>query len=140
MSGGLNELDPDPACPLDGILAELAELAGRAAALGLAHARGGTVAYIPTPDHVRDDHWLAAACGLDAARRIAADYAGTTIKVPLGPFSGNRARVRAAIRAGIAAGRSDRDIARSAGVDESTVRRHRARGRAETDPRQGSLF
>jgi hypothetical protein len=107
-----------------GILADIAEVAGPYAALRVAEAKGGRPAYFPRPGRLTDDHWLVVACGWDAARAIARRCGGTREDVPLGPLAGNRAAVRRAIREGIAAGASRREVAARAGVALRTVQRH----------------
>lgn len=107
-------------------LAAIADLVGPAAAYRLAEARGGTTVYIPRPETLTPDHWLVTAVGMAAARKIAWMARGENLEIPLGPLAGNRARVWRAIREGIAAGKSENEIARLAGVAGRTVRRHRA--------------
>lgn len=111
--------------PLPGVLAEIAELAGESAAMAVARARGGTRAYIPSVDGLKDGHWLPQAVGMEAARRIAERIGGGEVDIPLGPYAGNRAAVRQAIRDGVQAGHSEAAIARLAGVADRTVRRHK---------------
>ncbi len=117
-------------CPFDadglhwpGILAEIAEVAGPMAAYRVAQAKGGVPAYFPEPEHLTDTHWLVAACGWEAARRIARRLARCRELVPLGPLSGNRAAIAKAIREGLAAGASRRETARHVGVALRTVQR-----------------
>lgn len=112
--------------PLPGVLAEIAAVAGEAAALKVAMAKGGTRAYFPSRPAA--GHWLVEAVGIDAAAAICAhlvsDRGGLEIPVPLGP-TGTRARTWRAIRQAIDAGATAAEAARIAGVDERTVRRHR---------------
>ena len=108
-----------------GILADIADVAGPLAALRVAEARGGRLTYFPSAQALRDDHWLVIACGWDAARAIARRVGGDREDVPLGPFAGNRAAVRRAIREGLAAGLSGQEIARRVGVTARTVRNHK---------------
>ncbi len=107
-------------------LAAIADLAGPVAAYRLAEARGGTTVYIPRPETLTPEHWLVATVGRAAAEKIAWMAQGENLTIPLGPLAGNRSRVWRAIREGIAAGRSENEIARLAGVAGRTVRRHRA--------------
>lgn len=123
---------------LPSVLAEIAEVAGVAAALQVAAARGGRVAYIPAPDHLVPDHWLVLAVGAAAAAAIAQRLGGGSLLIPLGPLGGNRGRVWATIRTALGEGCSAPEAARRAGVHERTVRRHRNRG--DDDDSQGKLF
>ncbi len=108
-----------------GILADIADAAGPLAAHRVAQAKGGVPAYFPRPESLTDDHWLVAACGWEAARRIAQRCGGCKFDVPLGPLAGNRAAVARAIREGLAQGLTGLRVARMVGVDCRTVRRHR---------------
>lgn len=129
------------AASLPGVLAEIAEIAGEAAALAVAGAKGGRRAYIPAAGNLTRDHWLVEAVGLDAARKIAMRLGGGEVPIPLGP-AGSRARIWHIIREGIEAGLTAPEIAARVGVDEKTVRRHRNghSGVRRTDPRQRDLF
>ncbi len=111
---------------LPGVLAEIASIAGESAAVAVARARGGTRAYIPGEDGLRDGHWLVAAVGMEAARAIARRLGGGDVDVPLGPYAGSRARIHQAIREGLRSGQSEAAIARMAGVADRTVRRHKS--------------
>ena len=111
--------------PLPGVLAEIAGVAGREAALALALARGGDTLYVPRPDSIEGRHPLAGAVGLDAARRIAGRYSGETLSVP-------RAR-RALVRHLAARGLGAREIAARLGISVSAARRYRRR------PVQGTM-
>jgi hypothetical protein len=128
---------------LPGILGEIAEIAGEAAAMRVAQEKGGTRAYIPAPDNLPPTHWLVQAAGAEGARAIAARFGGGPVPVPLGP-TGSRGRTWTTIRRALDEGASAAEAARLAGVDEKTVRRHRTRktaglGRVR-DSRQGDLF
>ncbi|SBW13047.1 conserved hypothetical protein [uncultured Alphaproteobacteria bacterium] len=122
---------------LPGVLGDIAEVAGVSAALQVAAARGGRVAYIPTPDHLPPEHWLVVAVGAEAAAAIARRLGGGALLIPLGPLGGTRGRVWATIRAAIDEGCSAPEAAARAGVHERTVRRHRNR---RDDEDQGKLF
>ena len=129
--------------PLPGVLGEIADVAGLAAALAVAREMGGRRAYFPaTP---KADHWLVRAVGAEAAAVICAHLvaggAGLEIPVPLGP-TGTRARAWATIRRALDDGATAGTAARLAGVDERTVRRHRNGHSASRrrDPDQHDLF
>ena len=109
MSG--NEL------PLPEKLAEIAEVAGREAALDLALHMRGTRLHVPSPANLGADHPLARAVGLIAARLIADRFKGESIYVP----KANRALVRHLHARGVAAG----DIAARLGITKSAVWRYR---------------
>jgi DNA-binding NarL/FixJ family response regulator len=124
------------------VLAEVAEVAGVTAALQLAHAKGGSQAYIPKPENLTPDHWLVEAVGDIAARAIAERMGGGHCGIPLGPLNGMRSKVWRAIQEGIKEGKSAHEIARLIGVHHRTVRRHRNghSGIGSDDPSQGKLF
>lgn len=129
---------------LPGTLARIAALASEAAALRVAQEKGGTRAYIPTPDHLTADHWLVRCAGWDGARAIAEEYGGGQLPIPLGP-TGTRGQVWAAMHRAMAEGKSAAEAARLAGVDERTARRHRSGktkglARPHGDDRQRELF
>jgi hypothetical protein len=109
-------------------LAHLVRLIGADAMLRLIEARGGTRLYVPqVPD---DASPIAADIGLEAARALAREYGGETIKVPTCKVW--RARVYHA------RGLSYAKIARRLGCTESTVWRLLAP--AATRATQLSLF
>lgn len=127
---------------LTGILGQIAEVAGEAAALRLAAAKGGTQIYVPPAPG--PDHWLTQMVGQDAASAIAdlftAGFAGARVDLPIGPtgsYARARAEAAARIDALIRTNMSESDIARATGYTIRTIRRHRARIR---DDRQFSLF
>lgn len=111
---------------LPGVLAEIAAVAGEAAAVAVARAKGGTRAYLPGPDRLLPGHWLVATVGMEAAQAIAARLGGGDVEIPLGPYAGNRARVHAAIREAARRGESEAAIARLVGVTDRTVRNLKA--------------
>lgn len=125
--------------PLPGILGEIAEVAGRDAALAIALVRGGRIIYIPTPSRLAPDHWIVQICGADAARAIAERLGGGEILLPLGP-TGSRADTVALIKTGIARGLSNAAVAALARVTIRTVKRHRATARAAENDNQLMLF
>ncbi len=124
------------------VLAEIALVAGPRAALDLARARGGVKVYFPEPDSLTPEHWLVQACGLEAARKICEHFQGSKLDLPLGP-SGSRAETAEAIKRGIEAGMSQRQIARATGITSRTVRNHNSRRKGRgygSNPSQHSLF
>lgn len=124
---------------LPGVLAQVAQAAGVKAAWQLAKERGGGRAYIPTPEALHDRHWLVQACGLEAAQAIAGALGSGEVEVPLGPFTGNRAQVWAAIERGLNAGLSVEQAARQVGVTARTVRRHKSGGNGGAEAAQCRL-
>ena len=119
-----------------GILAVVAEVAGDAAAAALARERGGIRCYIPAT--AKDGHWLTELVGREAAEAICRAIGGGEIVVPMagdGLAMQTRRRMEEMIRNGMPAPR----IARTLGVSERTVWRHKARLR-QRDKRQPSLF
>ncbi len=127
---------------LSGVLGEFEEIAGFAAAVKIAAVKGGSVAYIPQPRNLKPEHWLCAAVGMDDAVKIAKQFGGNEIEIPLGPFGGNRGRVWRIIRQAIKDGHSAAKAARLAGVTIRTVRRHKSGETAgnKSVTEQGELF
>jgi hypothetical protein len=134
---------------LSGVLADIAAVAGRDAALRLAAAYGGT--RIKIPGRLRSGGWLVRCVGEEAARAIIEHYRvfdadgrtpATVMVLPIG-WSGSITRARrAATKAAVQtleAGGSVREAARRAGVAERTAWRI-ARRLKVRDPRQGDLF
>ena len=106
------------AAPLPGVLAEIAEVAGRDAALELALAHGGEDAFhIPRPDRLDPDHPLIALAGPARAQAIARRFGGETIAVPL-------AR-RALVRHLAGQGLGTAAIAARLRISKRTARRYR---------------
>lgn len=131
---------------LFGVLEEIRQVAGLAAALQLAAAKGGGPVYFCAVDFLTEDHWLVQTVGWEAARKLAKHFGGrsnTQVKIPQGP-AGSRAKTWQSIQNGFAQGLSMIEIARRIGVDEKTVRRHRRGQNGPRRPRgdhgQGSLF
>jgi hypothetical protein len=114
------------------ILNEIADLVGQGAALRIAEARGGTKIYIPK-ETVEEDHWLAVAIGFDLAVILAENMGGMEYEIPLGPLSGSRSKLHAAIRRSLRNGSSVSMTARLAGIHQRTVRRHKSRLTNESD-------
>ena len=127
---------------LTGVLGEFEEIAGFAAAVKIAAVKGGSVAYIPQPRNLKPEHWPCAAIGMDDAVKIAKQFGGNEIEIPLGPFGGNRGRVWRIIRQALKDGHSAAKAARLAGVTIRTVRRHKSGETAgnKSVTEQGELF
>lgn len=131
---------------LPGVLGEIAEVAGEAAAVKFAAQAGGTRVYIPA--RVDDEHWLVACVGRQAADTICAHFAadgrGQRVDVPIG-LGGAYPQLRRAIAKRVhqmdQENESSRAIAIRVGISQRTVHRHRRshRGRRKGD-KQGSLF
>ena len=126
---------------LPGILATIAEVAGRAAALQVAAAKGGSEkVYVPRPSRLRPDHWLVQTVGITNACKIAEVIGGGRVDVPLGPFARKTNLVNRAIDKAIAEGKSSYVAAHLAGVHQRTARRHRNRVEATKPSRQFDLL
>lgn len=119
---------------LSGVLAEIAEAAGPAAALQLARDLGGSSIYVARAP--KAGSLLVDAVGLEAARAIARIYGGENIQVPLGPMAGGPLR-RAEIRRRLNQGVSAQRIARDLGVLRQTVQKIK---KVMMDERQPDLF
>lgn len=126
---------------LPGVLGDIADCAGLAAALAVAQARGGTQVYIPPEPG--EDHWLVEVIGLEAARtvaeRLTCGVGGLRVDLPLGP-AGCAARVRAEVDRLLGLGRSERDIALATRYSIRGIRRRRAQLGLAGDDRQLPLF
>lgn len=120
---------PDAAVTtLPGVLSEIAEIAGGAAALQVAAAKGGLEkVHIPLPANLHAAHWLVDAVGMSHAQAIARRLGGGKVDIPLGPFAGQRSRTHDAIRRALESGSSPAEVAQLAGVHQRTARRHRNR-------------
>lgn len=126
---------------LPGVLATIAEVAGRGAALQVAAAKGGSEkVYVPNPARLRDDHWLVTAVGLEVACKIAAAIGGGRVDIPLGPFARKTNLVNRAIDQAIAQGKSSAVAAHLAGVHQRTARRHKNRIETTKPSRQLDLI
>lgn len=122
--------DSDDFSYLPPTLAEIAQVAGLAAALKLMHAQGGV--RVGIPKRAPDGHWLVELIGREAADRLGAHFAGGRVLIPMS----DRSRVRKAA-ALLAEGKSLDYVARHARLHVRHVSRIKARVRTE---RQGSLF
>ena len=106
--------------PLPGVLAEIADVAGREAALAVALEHGGLEIHIPSPTYMRSP--AGAECGLvrllgrDAAECVAARLGGTTLYIP---------QARHALASHLAAqGLEPREIAARLRISQRTLRRY----------------
>jgi len=130
---------------LPGILQEIADLVGNAAALQIAAAHGGTRVYFPASKTIGKG-WLVECVGQDAADKLcdhfAVDGRGQRIDIPL--FGGSYRQLTRAIAERVhklhTAKTSSTDIARQLGITQRTVHRHRARYRGKVDDKQGKLL
>jgi hypothetical protein len=127
---------------LPGVLSEIAIVAGEPAAMAISARVGGTRIYIPSK--ADDDHWLVETVGRDAADKIVQRLGGDRYDVPTLGAGAHRA-FRRAIAKRVheldKSNKSSREIARTVGLTQRAVHRHRAahRGGRKDDP-QGSLF
>jgi hypothetical protein len=119
------------------ILAEIEEVAGRTAALQLVRARGGERVMIPKV--AREDHWLANAVGIEAARAIVQRLGGETITLPADPTRGLKGAQRAAAEA-VARGLSSNEAARVSGLTRRAIEKRRQRLRQADALGQGDLW
>jgi len=71
-------------CQLPKVVLELAEHIGNGQALKLLLDLGNREVYIPTPEHLTEDHPLTVCLGAEDARKIASIYGGGTIRIPRG--------------------------------------------------------
>ena len=99
---------------LPGVLAEIAEIAGRDAALDVALAFGGSTMHVPAPGRVCH-HGLARVLGDERARLVAERFQGEQVYVP----KANGASARRLRSQGL----STREIASRLGVSRRTVQR-----------------
>lgn len=116
---------------LSGVLADIEEACGSAAALQMAAAFGGREIYIPRPEAIGESHPIAQAVGLACGRKIAAHLAHGVVLIPLGPHS-SLGRRRDSYRRLRLEGRSLAFIARALGVHIRTIKRYGA-GEAPSD-------
>jgi len=128
---------------LPGVLAEIAAVAGEAAAFAISARVGGTRVYIPAK--ADEDHWLTEAVGPQAAAKICATLGGDRHVIPLaagGAYPSMRREIARHVHKLDQAGKSSAEIARAVGLTQRAVHRHRAahRGGAKKNDRQGSLF
>ena len=118
--------------PLPPVLAEIAGVIGRKAALKIAETCGGTRVYIPAK--AQDDHWLIEAVGRSLAdklcRHLSVRGGGILLDIPLGPLGKHHQAQRqrdTKIGRMTDDGKSSRAIAIQLGISQRTV--HEARRR-----------
>jgi DNA-binding transcriptional regulator LsrR (DeoR family) len=118
------------------LLEEIASVIGRESALKLAALRGGQQISIPTS--FRDDHWIVAAIGREAAQVLSQHFTSgrsrIAFELPRGPGSGlNAAALQRAqiVRDGLAQGLTSNKIAALAGISRRSVHRQIAKLRHE---------
>ena len=102
---------------LPGVLAEIAEIAGRDAALKLALAEGGKSIHVPQPGHLQPAHPLCRATGPGAAKKIARQFAGESLYIPMA----RRALAKHLCGQGVPVA----EVAGKLGISKSAVRRYR---------------
>ena len=102
---------------LPGVLAEIAEIAGRDAALKLALAQGGNSIHVPQPEHIQLGHPLCEAMGLTPARKVARQFAGESLYIPMA----RRALAKHLCGQGVPVA----EVAGKLGISKSAVRRYR---------------
>lgn len=130
---------------LPGLLGEIAEVAGLAAALAIADAKGGT--QVDIPRRARSDHWLVRLVGQETADRICdhftiTDADGRTrgargVMIPRGPM-GLMAKAKRRLADELRAGTSVREAALRSGLSERTA--WTVKKALGSDPNQISIF
>ncbi|MEX2126948.1 MAG: hypothetical protein WD871_01725 [Xanthobacteraceae bacterium] len=128
------------------LLAEIAGVARDAAAVQLAAKVGGVKVYIPA--RAEPDHWLVECVGRAAADKVCAHFAsdgrGRQVCFPLGPAATHKQLLRVIaqrVHELDDGSRSSREIARTVGITQRSIHKHRAKHRGGGgDRRQGSLF
>ncbi|WP_316200424.1 MULTISPECIES: helix-turn-helix domain-containing protein [unclassified Bradyrhizobium] len=135
---------------LPAALQEIADVAGEAAALKIAAQHGGRRVYFPSTDKLIGDscehYWLVECVGLELARKICehfqVDGRGQRIEIPLHVGGTYRQFIRSITKRVHELedeGKSSAEIARTLGLTQRTVHRHRSRHRGGNG-NQGSLF
>jgi hypothetical protein len=135
---------------LPGVLEEIAEVAGEAAALAIAARHGGRRVYFPAVRKLLDgyeSYWLVECVGIELARKICAhfevDGRGQRIDIPLHVGGSYRQFVRSVaqrVHALDREGKSSTEISQQLGLTQRTVHRHRARHGKPKNDKQGKLF
>ena len=107
---------------LPGVLGDIAEAAGEAAAVTLCRAQGGREIVIPVRPAGSQ---LAGIVGIDAAERIVAALGPGRVRLPVGAYRGQGGKRRLGMEM-LAAGASSADVAERADVALRTVEKWRA--------------
>ena len=114
------------------------ELSGLDAVMRLVQRFGGTRVYIPMPEHITPDHWLAQELGVEAARAVAKAYTQEILLVPMATQALEKLKENL-IRIDLGNGLSVRDIALKHRVHERRVWRIKATAQRQCeapDPQQ----
>ena len=112
--------DPDEAA-ISGVLRELSDLVGFAAALELSNRWGGRALYIPTPERLPDDHPIVQTIGRRRALLLCEVYRGGTAHIPLAADV-HKARRNRRIRHDYRQGMHPNEIALNHGLTPRQVR------------------
>lgn len=131
-----------------GVLKEIADVAGEAAAVALAASVGGTRIYIPAPRRLNEKHWLVVCVGRRAALKIAEHFSsassGQRIDIPLcggGAYPQLRRAIAKRVHEMNQAGASASEITQAVGITTRAVHRHRRAHRTHNqNQRQGKLL
>jgi hypothetical protein len=132
---------------LPGVLQEIADIVGEAAAIAIASHAGGTRIYFPA--NLTVDHWLPLTIGLGPAMKLCAHFAieerrGQRIDIPLyvgGTYSQMiRAIAERVHKLDADDDESSQTIARKLGITQRSVHRHRARHKGKKAGKQGRLL
>lgn len=118
--------------PLPGILQEIAEVAGREAALAIQDVKGGQEVFIVS--RLSDENWLVRTVGRGKAQLISdhftSGYCRQKLKIPIGEastFLQARRKLHDAMIAAIQRGASANQIAAVGGITERSARRFRGK-------------
>ena len=133
----MNDNDPaidDDEVRLTGVLADIARVAGRDAAIAIARKFGGVRMYVPLKPS--KDNWLVRTVGYEKALAICEELTvgrcGLDYDLPVGDF-GHQETTRAKVDRLLAEGRTQRDIALATRYTERGVRK-RARILRDREP------
>src|SRR5579864_3914029 len=96
----------------------IVSIAGRDAAMRVVQMKGGQVTYVPRK--IRGDHWLAKAVGHAHAIKIANEYGGCRIEIPLSSIELRHAAIVDLFEKG----KSTAEVARAPNIHVRTARRH----------------
>ncbi|WP_449255544.1 hypothetical protein [Bosea sp. (in: a-proteobacteria)] len=118
--------------PLTGILQEIADVAGREAALAIQEVKGGQTVFIVS--RLRDTNWLVRAVGRSKAQAIShhftSGYARQKVEIPVGQtgaYQSEQRRRWEAMAAVIQRGGSANEIATAGRVTSRSARRFRGK-------------